>query len=396
MHSGVTFSTGGSAMEKKILFVITKSNWGGAQRYIYDLATHLPKDRFRPIVALGGEGLLAKKLQEAGIETIPIPGFERDIRLGKEIRAFFHLLSLYKSVRPDVIHLNSSKAGGIGASAGWIFKRIGRTHPRIVFTVHGWGFDEPRPRIQRFLIMSASALTAWFADTIICISKKDLKSAERFIPKKKRIYIPNGIAASELLSRKEARRIISNIINTPIQENDLVIGTIAEFTKNKGYLYLLDALTLLTKKGIMYKAVWIGDGEERNAFMLEVASRGLEKQILFTGFLENAKTYLNAFDVFVLPSLKEGLPYTILEAMISGVPVISTRVGGIPDIVESGENGILVEPKDSRELAFGLERLARTQHFRNSFAERAKNTIQTSYTLEGMMTKTLKAYESTQ
>ena len=104
-------------MKKKVTYVITKSNWGGAQRYVFDLATNLPKEQFEVAVALGGDGLLAKKLQERNTSIYRSISLGRDISIGKDIRSFFELYRLFKKERPDVVHLNSSKAGGIGALA---------------------------------------------------------------------------------------------------------------------------------------------------------------------------------------------------------------------------------------------------------------------------------------
>src|SRR3989344_4800606 len=107
-------------MKKKILFVITKSNWGGAQRYVYDIATNMPRDRFELVVAAGGDGVLIDKLKSAGIQTIAIRALDRDISIIKEILSFFSLLAIYRRERPSVIHANSSKAGGVAATAAWI------------------------------------------------------------------------------------------------------------------------------------------------------------------------------------------------------------------------------------------------------------------------------------
>ena len=113
--------------KRKILFVITKSNWGGAQRYVYDLAAALPKGEFEVVVALGGTGeasaqtgLLAERLKEASVRTIFLSSFTRDIYFFGEFKAFFELLKVIREERPDTLHLNSSKAGGIGSVAGRI------------------------------------------------------------------------------------------------------------------------------------------------------------------------------------------------------------------------------------------------------------------------------------
>jgi len=124
-------------MKKKILFVITKSNWGGAQRYVYDIATNMPRDRFELVVAAGGDGVLIDKLKSAGIQTIAIRALDRDISIIKEILSFFSLLAIYRRERPSVIHANSSKAGGIAATAAWIYKILSGAPRPAARCIHG-------------------------------------------------------------------------------------------------------------------------------------------------------------------------------------------------------------------------------------------------------------------
>ena len=150
--------------KKKVLFLITKSNFGGAQRYVFDLATHLDRDRYAVAVALGGNGSLIEKLTEAAIRVIRIPGLQRNISFKKELLSFWQIHKLLKAERPDVLHVNSSKAGGIGAF-------IGRLHrvPCIVYTAHGWAFNEDRSLVSRLLVGFLHWLTILFAHHTITV-----------------------------------------------------------------------------------------------------------------------------------------------------------------------------------------------------------------------------------
>ena len=380
-------------MKKKILFIITKSSWGGAQRYVYDIATNLPKDEYEPVVAAGGDDILFKKLTEAGIRTIAVKSFERDIHITKEFRAAREILSLYTQERPSVIHLNSSKAGGIGAAAAWIYKRTPEnTHPLVVFTAHGWGFHEPRPFISKIAIFLASFFASLFQDIVICITKKDARAAQYFIPKRKIAIVPNGIREFPVYTREESRRALLGKTGISHAPKGAVIGTIAELTKNKGYRYLLEALSLLRGEGIQFHAVWIGDGELRDTLAREIAHRNLQTYISQIAYVKDAARYLAAFDIFVLPSLKEGLPYTILEAMAAGIPVIGTRVGGIPDCVRPGVSGVLVSPGSGAEIADAIKLLLSNETLQKSLAKRAKNVVQQLYTLDRMIHATKQIY----
>ena len=131
----------------KVLIVITKSNWGGAQKYVFDLATNLSRDKFDVRVIFGGHGILAEKLEEAGITTISIPELGRDVSILKDIKVFFKLWSIFKKQKAEIVHVNSSKIGGIGALAG----RLSGAK-KIVFTAHGWAFNENRSSLSKNII----------------------------------------------------------------------------------------------------------------------------------------------------------------------------------------------------------------------------------------------------
>ncbi len=167
----------------KILYLITKSNWGGAQRYAYDLATNLPKD-FSIAVACGGSGPLVQKLREKNIRVINISKLERDINLFSEFVVFFQLLKLFTTEKPDVIHVNSSKIGGLGAFAG----RLSGV-PKMIFTVHGWPFNEDRPLWQRKIIYFLTWLTILFSHKVITVCTADYNQFKS----KKVVLTHNGI-----------------------------------------------------------------------------------------------------------------------------------------------------------------------------------------------------------
>lgn len=150
---------------KKVLLLITKSNWGGAQRYVYDLATNLDPERFFVSVALGGEGTLATMLHHAGIPTTTLQTLENRASARVAWEAGRELYSLLKVEQPDVLHLNSSVAGFVGALAG----RLARV-PKIIFTCHGWTFNEDRPFFERLIFKTIHWLTVLLSHRTIAVS----------------------------------------------------------------------------------------------------------------------------------------------------------------------------------------------------------------------------------
>src|SRR3989344_2699239 len=149
-------------MRKKILFLITKATWGGAQRYVYDLATNVPQADFEPIVAFGQSGRLTSMLAEKGIGAHQIPALGRDIAIVSDISSFFQILICLWREKPDVVHLNSSKAAALGAIAA----RIAGVQ-KIIFTVHGWPFNEKRGEFARMTIFLVSRLPASLGHEVV-------------------------------------------------------------------------------------------------------------------------------------------------------------------------------------------------------------------------------------
>jgi glycosyltransferase involved in cell wall biosynthesis len=306
-------------MKKKILFVITKSSWGGAGRYVYDLATNLSPEEFDTGVASGQKGLLAKKLQDAGIKIFPIRALQRDISITNDVKSFLELLTLFRTEKPDVVHLNSSKAAGVGALAA----RVAGI-PRIIFTAHGWPFWEQRSLSSRALIYLFSWLTALLSHKVIVVSDYDLSVAKKMwlvVHKTVRIY--NGIELNMPLG-------LGEVIRNSFPKGVRITGTIGELNKNKNQITLINAAR---NEPTLYIAI-VGDGECREYLAGKIKEYGLSDRIKLFGFLP-AHEVLRGFDMFALPSIKEGLPYVLLEAKAAGLPIIANRVGGVGEILDA-------------------------------------------------------------
>ena len=408
--------------KKKILYVVTKSVWGGAQKYVFDLATNLAGTH-DITVAAGGTGPLVKKLEQHGVHTITIPRLESNLGIIKEFRAIIDLYDTFVKESPDIIHLNSSKAGGLGATSAWAYKKLHSKDIIIVFTAHGWPFHEKRNFFLRVIIFFLSWLTAFFCDKVITISRLDHRYSRRFwpIPQKKFVLIPNGIGPISFYSRGAAKKILGAKLSLDFGES-IIIGTIAELTTNKGLRYLIEAIEIVNKsphpagsntprEGLEaafhprslnltaeYSGRWedekhtdiqgvvIGDGSAKEE--LEQLASKHANNVRFAGFMDHAEELLRAFDIFVLPSIKEGLPYTLMGAMAAGLPVVATPVGGIPDLITDGSEGILVAPKNPEAIAVALASLIGDMAKRKLLGKAAVNKI-SDFNLKTTIEKTL-------
>ncbi|MDO8572469.1 MAG: glycosyltransferase family 4 protein [bacterium] len=381
----------------KILYVITKSNWGGAQRYVYDLATSLQKSKYDVAVVFGGEGELAKRLGDAGVPVISLHELGRDIKIFKDIASFFTLLKIFLREKPDIIHLNSSKAGGIGALAARICNLLSylqtknlKLKTNIIFTAHGWAFNEERGTISRFLIVCTSWLTIALSHKTITVSDFDRDQAGRMLfLNHKIIRIHNGVRTIKFLAKNSAREILLGERATSLNKT-LWIGTIAELHNNKGLPFAIKAIHLLKEKINIEKFVLviIGEGEERVPLEKLIEELGLHHNVYLVGKQENASSLLRAFDIFILPSIKEGLPYVILEAGIAGLSVLASAVGGISEIIKDMTSGILVKPRNPDEIALALHFLLTNRQKRIEFGASLKEKVVHNFSLKKMTEET--------
>lgn len=356
---------------KKVLLMVTKSNAGGAQKYVFDLARSLPRDQFEVTVAAGGNGSLFQQCTTLGIRTISIPYLERDISILKELRAFFSIINFLRKEQPDVVHLNSPKMGGLGGLAARI-----TGVKKIIYTSHGWTFNETRPWWQKLLIKVFSWIIVILSTKTIAISKTEHEQVVHWpFIQKKLITIPLGIEAPHFLSKDDARNALFELAGANDQGEQLILS-IGELTTNKGYLYAFDALKQYTQN---YTYLIIGTGELENSFKEIISSHPeLKSHVHLLGYVSQAAQHMKGADLLLLPSIKEGVPYVLLEAAFAEVPVIATHIGGIHEIVSQETIVNLVPPHDSSALLNALQE--------------QKVAYCTQYTLEKMVTSTLEHY----
>lgn len=382
---------------KKILYLITKSVRGGAGKYVFELASHTQQARFEITVAAGGRGALVEKLSEKNIAYFEIKGLGRDVKVLSDLFAFFQIIKLLFAFKPDILHASSPKAAGLGGFAFFIYKFLTfRFYARSIYTIHGWVFNEPRSGWQKFILRNASRIICLFYNRIIVLAQSEYEIAKRLwiLPAHKMIIIHNGIDPKSIhfFNTEEAQRKLAEIYNISIDQHT-VIGTIGELTKNKGYSYLLEAFAILRSKDLRFKSLIIAWGEEGEKLKIQRKKFGLENYVVFIENLSPASPYIKAFDIFVLPSLKEGLPYTLLEAGLAELPVIATAVGGNSDIIEHEKTGLLVPPANPKALAESLERLLSDVGLRQKFARNLHEKILREFSQQEMLEKTFALYE---
>lgn len=322
----------------RILYIITQGDAGGAQRYVLDLAK-----AFGGQIATGTESdRLAAMAEDAGISVHRLFHLKRSISPLDDMLAIWDIVQLIKKTSPDIIHLNSSKAGFIGSMVK-LFSDV-----KIVYTAHGFVFNEPGRGFYATLERFASR----FRDYIIAVSEADLKSAlsRNIIAPSKISVVNNGIGEIQFLNKVSARQYLG------IPLDKVVIGTIANFYTTKGIDVLIRAAVLIPRehRQHLFFAV-MGDGEKRQEYEKLIEQLRLQDCFKLTGSRELASHYLRAFDIFTLPSRKEGFPYALLEALQAGLPIVATNVGGNSEALQDA--GVLVPSENPPVLSETLVNL---------------------------------------
>ncbi len=374
---------------KKILFIITKSNLGGAQKYVYELACAAKDAGALVSVAVGGVGEkkghigpLVDKLTAQEIPVHLVKHFMRDISPLEDLYAFVELTKIIHAQQPDILHVTSSKAGGFGALAG----RINRIKT-IIFTSHGLTFDESwRPFYQRFAIKLLTWCTLLLAHKSIMISRDTYKKAKKLPFVKEKIYlIYNGIKQPLFLSKKEARDILLPHSN---KHTTIWIGGIGELHPNKNWEALIEAMTLLPEK---VQCIIIGEGEQRKILEEKITSLGLQERVILKGFIPDASLLLPALDIFILPSYKEGLPYVLLEAGLAKNAVACSNISGNTDIITHKKNGLLFS-HTPESIATTIQILIEDTPLRAELSETLHNDILHTFSMERMIQQTTFLY----
>ncbi len=371
----------------KVLFLITKSNWGGAQRYVYDLATTLPTDQFDITVALGGDGPLIEKLESAQVRVIQIPGLQRDLSFKKELLSFWQIAHLIRAEDPDIFHVNSSKAGFIGAILGRILGV-----PRVVFTAHGWAFNEDRSYFSKLFVGFFHWLTIIFSHVTIAVSHGMKAQMTWPWTQQKMIVVHPGRTITAMKNRTDARAEI--ISYAPAIQNNFDtfwIGCIGELHPIKRHPLSITAMQTIIASHSNVKLVIISGGELHETLQKQIDDSDLQDSVFLTGAIPEAARLLTAFDLFVLPSKSESYGYVLVEAGQAKLPVVSTNTGGITDLITNEQNGLLVPVDDQDALTAALLRLILDSELRNTLAQN-NYTKMNDVTVEKMTAETKLIY----
>ena len=366
----------------RILFLITTSDWGGAQFFVHALAKAAKDAGHSVMVAAGGTGELASRCTENGLHFEPLKMMRRELSPIHDLAAMHEIRQIIKDFKPDIVHLNSSKMGVVGSMAASL-----EHVDRIIYRIGGWSFLEDIPSWKKQLYLWSEKLTAKRKDIIVTVHPGDEAEAKRrgIMPRARLMTIPNGVDLAafdtRLLSRADARQQLE------LADDAFVIGTLANFYPPKNLPWALEAFTpVLKEKNV--RAVIIGDGPHRRAVEETRRNLNLETTVTLAGRRPDASSLLSAFDLFVLPSSKEGMPWSLLEAMAAGLPCIATDVGACRWMLEP-DAGIIVPSGDAEKLREAILSLVNDPEKRNRLGMNARRAVETRFRWEDTLRASL-------
>ena len=363
----------------KVAYIVTPIEFGGAEKVNLTFLRNVDRTRFEiqliVLIRPWEENNVVNELEKEKYIIHKIPVAMRPRNSGHDyiriIRCFRMLYSILTSNPFDLVHSHGYFADIIGAPAAKVLKI---SH---ISTCHGFISNDRNLVLYNRLDQMALR----FSDKIIAVSEQIKDDLEKSGIKKSKIsVIQNAVQTIHKAENYEENRRKKRLA-LAVKDEEFIVGYVGRLSDEKGVRYLIEAGMLLMETGIPHKILIIGDGPKRKELEDMVKMKGLEDNIIFTGFQTNIEEWMPALDIFVLPSLTEGTPMALLEAMSFGIPVVATRVGGVPKVIENGINGILVNSSDSKALAENLKILFHNPSLRKRIAKEAVDVVEKKHNI---------------
>ncbi|HEX5154987.1 MAG TPA: glycosyltransferase family 4 protein [Parafilimonas sp.] len=346
----------------KVLQAIRQGQVGGGESHILSLVKHIDKNRFEPVVLSFTNGQMITELNNSGIENFVIPSEKAfDFAKWKQVKR------LMQKEQIDLVHIHGTRAT---SNIYWAAKDLGLP---VIYTIHGWSFhDDQSLLVKKVRILFEKWITQK-TDCNISVSASNQQTGLENISNFKSTVVYNGIDLEKFDPQRIERRSLRNELNIPA--DSLVISFIGRMTIQKNPLGLIKAFKKVVSKEPKAILLMVGDGDLKKEAIELSKDIGLEKSIVFKDFRTDVADILFSSDVYCLPSLWEGFPIGLLEAMAMSKPVIATQVDGSCEIIQHNKNGILIEPKNEKMLVEAMLELISNKNLRTELGKAARQTI---------------------
>lgn len=357
----------------KVLHVIDSDGLYGAEIMLLNLAAEQAAMGLEPVIASIGEPRIGEKPLETEATRRGLRVERFRMRPGPNIAGAFRVLRFAWHEGCDVLHSHGYKGNIL---FGFMPRAVRRVP--MVATLHGWTWTGGMDRMGLYEWLDRLSLR--FVDAVVMVNgamrqKIDLPSVH---------VVPNGIP---LIGEADRRAAPLDPRIVEFCRGGITLGAIGRLSPEKGFDILLDAVREVAEHHPDIRLVILGEGESRGGLEAKIRELGLTERVLLPGYVPDAGCYLPLFRVFVLSSLTEGLPMVILEAMQAGVPIVATRVGGVPEVLQEGEAGVLVPAPSAGDLATGIKHIIADEAGARDMAAVARQRLEANYSAIAMAQK---------
>lgn len=376
-----TYSQNSNMPENKkirILQTIRQGKIGGGETHVLDLVSTLNQDKYESIVLSFTEGPMIDKMKAKGVKTYVIHTEKPfDFSVWKEVG------EILKQEKIDIVHAHGTRANSN------TFKAAQKLGIPLLYTVHGWSFHND----QNFLVKNIRTYSEKFlvqnAQKTICVSNSNYEDGAKRFSMKNATVITNGINLAKFNLNNSFKDIRKEF---GIKADEILVGFIARMTAQKDPFTLLKAISKIPADNKI-KFLIVGDGDSKEEVLKMANELGINSRVIFERFREDIPDILNGIDIFCLPSLWEGLPIALLEAMAMGKAIVATAIDGTKEVLQQEQNGLLVQPMNPDQLANALIRLANDKALREKLSKAARTTVETNYNVERMTREVEKIYD---
>jgi len=368
------------AKKIRVLQTIRQGKIGGGESHVLDLVATLNRSRFEPVVLAFTDGPMIQALQKMEVPAHVIASEKAfDISVWKQVKRFLQQQQI------DMVHVHGTRAN---TNVLWAARSL---QLPLIYTIHGWSFHEGlNPMMKRARIAAEKFITRK-AQVNICVSEANRQTGLQAFGSFRAEVIRNGVNL-----QKFDPAVIYPDVRTAvgIPADHLVVGYIARMTYQKDPVTMIRAFAAATQQVKDVTLLMVGGGELKQTAMDTAQALGIADKVVFLDFRQDVPAVLKAMDIYCLPSLWEGFPIGVLEAMAMGKAVIATDVDGTREAVTHEQNGLLVPPANPEALTAAMVRLLQDFYLRKQLQQKAVKTIQTTYNVTGMTRRIENIYEA--
>jgi len=379
----------------RVAHIITRIITGGAEENTLYTIKGLDKKKYDIDLIVGEEFRkdIYNNFKNNDFCIIQLKGLKGKLNFLYDPVVLIKLINLFKKNHYDIVHTHLTKIGILGKIAS----RISGV-PIIIHGLHGSAFQAFNSKLLNWTLIFFERITSKYTDAYISVSRI---LSERYIKegigkRENHFTVYSGMNLDKFYYAREKIKRRKKLADLGISSDCFIIGNVATLEPRKGHKFLIDAFKKVIEKhkNRSIKLIIVSDGYERENLVNYVDKLDLKEKVIFTGYREDIEELMAIMDVFVLSSLREGLPRVLVQAAAVGIPLIAFNVDGVPEIIKNNYNGFLVRPKDVEELADRIIRYINNRELISLHGQRGREFVKDKWSIEDMVNKIDKIYQA--